>query len=84
MHLHLCMHVCIHAICVWAHCVLTDVHARVHTLALSPIDSPLHLHSLRRFYAPNEGQLLLDGTDIRDLDPALLTREIALVGQVRR
>lgn len=35
-----------------------------------------------RFYAPNAGQLLLDGTDIKDLDPDLLTREIALVGQV--
>lgn len=50
----------------------------------SSIASPLHLSSPHRFYAPNEGQLLLDGTEIRDLDPALLTREIALVGQVRR
>lgn len=35
-----------------------------------------------RFYAPTEGQLLLDGTDIKALDPELLTKEIALVGQV--
>jgi energy-coupling factor transporter ATP-binding protein EcfA2 len=43
-----------------------------------------HIHTYtHRFYAPSAGQLLLDGQDIRKLDPEILTKEIALVGQVR-
>ena len=41
-----------------------------------------YTHKQNSFYAPTEGQLLLDGADIKQLDPALLTMEIALVGQV--
>jgi ABC-type multidrug transport system fused ATPase/permease subunit len=36
---------------------------------------------LARFYDPDEGQVLLDGTDLRDLPDAELRREIVLITQ---
>jgi ATP-binding cassette, subfamily B, bacterial len=36
---------------------------------------------LLRFYAPQSGEILFDGVDIADLDPADLRRNIALVAQ---
>ncbi len=39
------------------------------------------LHLLQRFYDPQEGQILLDGRDIRDYTLASLRRQIALVPQ---
>jgi ATP-binding cassette subfamily B protein len=36
---------------------------------------------LLRFYDPQSGQVLLDGIDIRDLDPLVLRQQIALVSQ---
>jgi ATP-binding cassette subfamily B protein/subfamily B ATP-binding cassette protein MsbA len=39
------------------------------------------LHLIQRFYDPQEGQILLDGRDIRDYTLASLRRQIALVPQ---
>ncbi len=36
---------------------------------------------LLRFHDPQEGRVLLDGADLRDLDPASLARRVALVSQ---
>lgn len=36
---------------------------------------------LSRFYDPVEGRITLDGTDLRDLDPAWLHRQIGMVAQ---
>jgi ATP-binding cassette, subfamily B, bacterial len=36
---------------------------------------------LMRFYDPTEGRILLDGVDIREVDPALLRARLALVPQ---
>jgi len=39
------------------------------------------LHLIQRFYDPQEGQILIDGRDIRDYTLASLRRQIALVPQ---
>jgi len=39
------------------------------------------LHLIQRFYDPQEGQILIDGRDIRDCTLASLRRQIALVPQ---
>ncbi|MCC7138535.1 MAG: ABC transporter ATP-binding protein [Planctomycetes bacterium] len=39
------------------------------------------VHLLPRFYDPSEGRVLLDGTDVSDLDPTVLARSIGLVFQ---
>jgi ATP-binding cassette subfamily B protein len=36
---------------------------------------------LSRFYDPNAGEVLLDGADLRDLDPSWLRRQIGIVSQ---
>lgn len=54
---------------------------RIDRLTMHPYTN-IYTHKQNSFYAPTEGQLLLDGADIKQLDPALLTKEIALVGQV--
>ncbi len=38
-------------------------------------------HLLLRFYDPRQGRLLLDGVDLRELDPAQLRRHLAIVPQ---
>jgi ATP-binding cassette, subfamily B, bacterial len=38
-------------------------------------------HLALRFYDPQEGRVLLDGTDLRDADPAEIRKRIALVPQ---
>lgn len=37
---------------------------------------------LLRLYDPNKGQVFLDGSDVRNLDPAWLRRHIGTVSQV--
>lgn len=39
------------------------------------------MHLLQRFYDPDEGQILIDGCDIKDLNITQLRSNIALVGQ---
>ncbi len=39
------------------------------------------LHLLLRFYDPQQGRILLDGINLRDLDPVELRRHLALVPQ---
>jgi len=39
------------------------------------------LNLIPRFYDPQSGKILIDGIDIRDLDPQVLRRHIALVSQ---
>jgi ATP-binding cassette subfamily B protein len=39
------------------------------------------INLLERFYDPTEGEVLLDGTDLRELDPFWLRRQIGLVMQ---
>ncbi|MFP5515080.1 MAG: ABC transporter ATP-binding protein [Alphaproteobacteria bacterium] len=36
---------------------------------------------LHRHYDPEQGRIMLDGIDLRDLDPALLRRRVAVLGQ---
>jgi ATP-binding cassette subfamily B protein len=39
------------------------------------------INLLERFYDPDEGEILLDGIDLRDLDPDWLRRQVGLVMQ---
>lgn len=39
------------------------------------------VHLLPRFYDPQGGRVLLDGVDVRDLDPTVLARSVGLVFQ---
>ena len=41
----------------------------------------LALKLIERFYDPDHGSVMLDGTDLKDLDLNWLRKQIALVGQ---
>jgi ABC-type multidrug transport system fused ATPase/permease subunit len=39
---------------------------------------------IERFYEPNNGDILLDGVSIKELNPSWLRKQIGFVGQVQR
>ncbi|MFK0092125.1 ABC transporter ATP-binding protein [Pseudomonas sp. NPDC090592] len=67
--------------------VLSNVHVRVPgglkvaISGASGVGKSTLIDLLQRFYDPDDGRILLDGTDLRELDLAALRRRIAVVSQ---
>ncbi|AWK84878.1 ABC transporter ATP-binding protein [Azospirillum thermophilum] len=55
--------------------------AKVGILGPSGAGKSTLVDLLHRHYDPEAGRILLDGVDLRDLDPALLRRRIGVLGQ---
>ncbi|WP_372399569.1 ABC transporter ATP-binding protein [Azospirillum sp. HJ39] len=55
--------------------------AKVGLLGPSGVGKSTLTDLLHRHYDPERGRITLDGVDLRDLDPALLRRRVAVLGQ---
>ncbi|PWC37692.1 ABC transporter ATP-binding protein [Azospirillum sp. TSO35-2] len=62
-------------------CLTVPVGAKVGLLGPSGAGKSTLTDLLHRHYDPEQGRITLDGVDLRDLDPALLRRRVAVLGQ---